>query len=59
MKEGSETRLVIEEAVSMIPKSNGYIFVDIAGRKYEIDDVVIESIDFIGHKVVLRKIQKD
>ncbi|MEM0026929.1 MAG: CooT family nickel-binding protein [Ignisphaera sp.] len=57
VKEGNETKLVIEEAISMTPKNGGYVFIDISGKRYEIDNAVIESIDFIGHKVVLRKIK--
>jgi len=55
MKEGDELKLIAEDVASMIPKEKGYILIDIAGRKYEVSDVVVEYIDFIQHKVVLKK----
>uniref|UniRef100_A0A7J3X9M8 CooT family nickel-binding protein n=3 Tax=Thermofilum pendens TaxID=2269 RepID=A0A7J3X9M8_THEPE len=48
-------KLFAKEIASMSPKQKGYIFVDIYGRRYEVDDVEIVYIDFIGHKVVLRR----
>jgi predicted RNA-binding protein len=48
-------KLFAKEVASMTPKQNGYIFVDIYGRKYEADNVEIAYIDFIGHRVVLRR----
>lgn len=54
--EDGKMNLVAEEVVSMTPKGNGYVFVDISGKKYELEDVVIEYIDFVQHKVVLKKI---
>jgi len=55
MKEGGELKLIAEDVASMIPKEKGYILIDIAGRKHEVSDVVVEYIDFIQHKVVLKK----
>ncbi|MCC6016067.1 MAG: CooT family nickel-binding protein [Desulfurococcaceae archaeon] len=57
VREGSELKLIAEDVMSMIPKENGYVLIDIAGRKYEVFDVVIEYIDFIQHKVVLKKVE--
>jgi|UniRef100_A0A7J2U1R2 predicted RNA-binding protein len=48
-------RLVAKEVASMTPKQNGFIFVDIYGNKYEVNDAEIAYIDFIGHRVVLKK----
>jgi predicted RNA-binding protein len=48
-------RLVAKEVASMKPKQNGFIFVDIYGNKYEVNDAEIAYIDFIGHRVVLKK----
>lgn len=56
INEGGELRLIADEVVSMISKGNGYVFIDIAGRTYEIQEVVIEFIDFVQHKVILKSV---
>lgn len=48
-------KLIAKEIAFMTPKQNGYIFTDIYGNKYEVDNAEIAYIDFIEHKVVLRK----
>jgi predicted RNA-binding protein len=48
-------KLIAEEVASMAPKCNGYVFVDIYGNRYEVNDAEVAYIDFIGHKVVLKK----
>lgn len=55
VKEDNSIKLVIEEAVSLISKNNGFTIIDISGKRYEVDNVVIEYIDFVNHSVVLRK----
>jgi len=55
LMENGKINLVAEDVVSMTPKGNGYVLVDIAGRRYEVEDVVIEYIDFVQHKVVLKR----
>lgn len=55
LMENGKMNLVAEEVVSMVPKGNGYVLVDIAGRRYEVEDAVIEYIDFVQHKVVLKR----
>ncbi|MEM1645804.1 MAG: CooT family nickel-binding protein [Ignisphaera sp.] len=56
LMEDGKMNLVAEEVVSMVPKGNGYVFIDITGRRYELENVNIEYIDFVQHKVVLKKI---
>jgi len=51
----SGEELIAKEVAYMKPKQNGLIFVDIYGNKYEVEDIEIAYIDFLGHKVVLRK----
>jgi predicted RNA-binding protein len=53
--EAGMEKLVAKEVASMTPKQNGYVFVDIYGNRYEFDNVEIAYIDFIGHRVVLKK----
>ena len=48
-------KLIAKEIALMTPKQNGYVFTDIYGNRYEVDNVEIAYIDFIGHRVVLRK----
>jgi len=55
VKEDGEEKLIVKEIISLIPRENGFILINISGKKYEIHNVVIEYIDFINHKVVLRK----
>ncbi|MCS7096954.1 MAG: CooT family nickel-binding protein [Candidatus Methanomethylicia archaeon] len=47
--------LLIKDVISLVPKEDTYIFIDITGRKYEIENVIIEFIDFISHKIVLKR----
>lgn len=56
INEEGELRLIADEVVSMIPKGNGYVFIDIVGRTYEVQEVVIEFIDFVQHRVILKKV---
>jgi len=51
----SGEELIAKEVAYMKPKQNGFIFVDIYGNKYEVEDIEIAYIDFLGHKVMLRK----
>lgn len=55
LREGNELKLIAEEITTLIPKEDGYVFIDISGKRYEVDSVDIEYIDFVGHKVILRK----
>jgi len=48
-------RLIAREIARMMPRQNGFIFVDIYGNKYEVENVEIDYIDFLGHKVVLKR----
>ncbi|MEM0261904.1 MAG: CooT family nickel-binding protein [Desulfurococcaceae archaeon] len=55
LKENAEEKLVITDVVLLMPMKNGYVFTDISGKKHVIEHVVIDYIDFIGHKIVLKK----
>lgn len=57
VKKDGDLELVISDVVSLIPKENGFRFIDISGKVYEIYDAAIEYIDFVEHKVVLRKLK--
>lgn len=47
--------LIAEDVVALEPKGNGFRLVDVSGKVYEVEDVIIERIDFVEHKVVLRR----
>jgi predicted RNA-binding protein len=51
----SGEELIAKEVAHMMPKQGGFVFVDIYGNKYEVEGVEIAYIDFLGHKVVLRR----
>lgn len=55
IKDEGETKIVVENIVSLIPKENGFILIDISGKRYEVDNSSIEYIDFLNHKVVLKR----
>ncbi|RLG87403.1 MAG: hypothetical protein DRO15_04995 [Thermoprotei archaeon] len=57
MKEDGEEKLIAKDIISLIPRGNGFVFVNISGKRYEVNNVAIEYIDFINHKVVLKKIE--
>lgn len=55
VKDDGKEELLIKDAVSLVPKEGKFIFIDITGKKYEVENVTIEYIDFISHKVVLKR----
>jgi len=55
MREGEYYELIVENAVSLTPKEGGFIVIDISGKRYELDNVSIDYIDFLNHKVILKK----
>jgi len=48
-------KLIAREVARMTPMQNGFVFVDIYGNKYEVENVEIAYIDFLEHRVVLKK----
>ncbi|MEM0084500.1 MAG: CooT family nickel-binding protein [Candidatus Methanomethylicia archaeon] len=56
VKSDGKEELLVKDVVSLVPKEGKFIFVDITGKVYELENVTIEYIDFISHKVVLRRI---
>lgn len=58
LKENAEEKLIITDVVLLMPMKNGYVFTDISGKKHELEYVTIDYIDFIKHKIVLRKQSK-
>lgn len=55
LKENGEEKLIITNVVLLSPLKDGYMFIDILGKKHVLERVVIDYIDFIEHKIVLRK----
>lgn len=55
IKKNGDIELVANDVVTLIPKERGFRFIDIAGKVHEVDDVDIEYISFVDHKIVLRK----
>ncbi|MEM1896256.1 MAG: CooT family nickel-binding protein [Ignisphaera sp.] len=55
IREGEHYELIIENVVSLTPKEGGFIVIDISGKRYELDNVSIDYIDFLNHKVILKK----
>lgn len=56
IKSDGKEELLVKDAVSLVSKEGKFIFVDITGKIYELENVTIEYIDFISHKIVLRRI---
>lgn len=54
LKRNGKLELVAEDVVSLVPSDKGFKFIDISGRTYEVENAVIDHIDFVGHKVVLK-----
>mgnify|MGYP000462781586 CR=1 FL=1 len=55
LKEGENEKVIAREAVAMFPKDEGFVIVDISGNRISVERAEIEYIDFIKHKVVLKK----
>ena len=53
--ESGEEKVLMKEVAMMTPTQNGYEFVDIYGKKMSVENVEIAYIDFLNHKVVLRR----
>lgn len=47
--------LLARDIVSLTPKEDKFILIDIIGNRYEVENVAIEYIDFVSHKVVLKR----
>lgn len=58
LRKNNSVELIAEDIVSITPKENGFKLIDISGKVYEVNDVVIEYIDFVNHRVILREIDQ-
>jgi predicted RNA-binding protein len=58
IKDDGKEELLAKEIVTLMPRGNGYILIDLSGNKYELNDVVIDHINFVAHKIFFKKIKR-
>lgn len=58
VKEGGFEKLYMRDVATLLVEDGKVVLVDITGNKHTLVDIVVEYIDFIGHKIVLRKVNK-
>ncbi|MEM1532871.1 MAG: CooT family nickel-binding protein [Desulfurococcaceae archaeon] len=56
VREGDSEKLYARDIATMMFEEGGVVLIDIAGNKYVLTNVVLEYIDFIGHRAVLKKL---
>lgn len=56
VREGDSEKLYARDVATMTFEEGGVVLIDIAGNRYVLTNVVLEYIDFIGHRAVLRKL---
>ncbi|MEM2382616.1 MAG: CooT family nickel-binding protein [Desulfurococcaceae archaeon] len=56
VREGNSEKLYARDIATMMFEEGGVVLIDIAGNKYVLTNVVLEYIDFIGHRAVLKKL---
>ncbi|MCS7128475.1 MAG: CooT family nickel-binding protein [Sulfolobales archaeon] len=57
VREGDSERLYARDIATMIFEGGEVVLIDIAGNRYLLTNVVLEYVDFIGHRVFLRKLK--
>lgn len=57
IREGDSERLYARDIATMIFEGGEVVLIDIAGNRYLLTNVVLEYVDFIGHRVFLRKLK--
>ncbi|MCS7111824.1 MAG: CooT family nickel-binding protein [Ignisphaera sp.] len=57
IKEGNSEKIYVRDVATLIAEDSKVILIDITGNKYTLLDTIVEYVDFIGHKIVLRKIR--
>jgi predicted RNA-binding protein len=58
IKDDGKEELLAKEIVTLMPRGNGYILIDLSGNKYELNDVAIDHINFVAHKIFFKKIKR-
>jgi len=57
IREGNSEKLYARDVAAMVLEDNRVILIDITGNRYTLTDVVLEYVDFIGHRIILRKVK--
>lgn len=57
IKEGNSEKLYARDIAAMVLENSKVILIDITGNRYILTDVVLEYVDFIGHRIILRKVK--
>ena len=55
IKEGGSEKIYAKDIAAMVLEADKIILIDISGNRYTLTDVVLEYVDFIGHRIILRK----
>ncbi len=56
VREGGSEELYAKDIATIVFEEGGVVLIDIAGNRYLLTNVVLEYIDFISHRAVLRKL---
>lgn len=55
IREGNFEKLYARDIATLVVEENKIILIDIAGNTYTLTDAALEYVDFVGHRIVLRK----
>jgi len=55
IREGNSEKLYARDIATLVIEENKIVLIDIAGNTYTLTDAVLEYVDFVGHRIILRK----